>query len=386
MAESTKESPQAHWLRAIGPTCLIVKAHLKPVGDLTRFQPAGFPEIGHVIYDAPTSDGGTGKRKICIVDSPASMANHLESVCMAGPTDTELQSDLTGLPYVVCVTDSNYTSRYGTVVLNPDDPKGRVVVTSLTEGHRIASDYFLSGRQINNGNVSERNFRDVLREGFHIIEIKRDKTYFIPPETWWSIYKTIFRYDPNSLVHGVLFAREQVKISRFLTAHHEAIGASRVGRSGVKFDRLGKTTSGQPIFAVDEETAQDIYATFILDLAMLRSFGRGQEGLAEKQKRLLLDLALWKIKRLLERPFRYRAGCHLACDRVTLSTDSEKDILKELPSVDMQAVIRACEFGERAVTRVYFPADELFKSGKEQEETGSADGEGEDEEAVSGDS
>ena len=109
-------------------------------------------------------------------------------------------------------------------------------------------------------------FRAQLREEFGIVEVKKDKTYFIHPENWWTIYQTIFKYDPNSLVHGVMFAREQIKISRLLTAHLEAFGASRVGRSGVKFDRLGKTLSGQPIFAVDEETAREIRATFLLDL------------------------------------------------------------------------------------------------------------------------
>ena len=163
----------------------------------------------------------------------------------------ELHSDLTNLPFMVCKTDGDVD-----------------VVSSFTEGHRLASDYFLDAE------LNEVSFREVLRREFQIVEIKKDKTYFIPPAKWWDIYKTIFKYDPNSLVHGVMFAKEQIKISRLLTAHLEAFGASRVGRSGVKFDRLGKTTSGQPIFAVDEETANVIRATFIIDLALLRSYGR----------------------------------------------------------------------------------------------------------------
>src|SRR3989442_523040 len=48
---------------------LVLQATLVPVtGDL--FQPAGFPDIGHVIYDAPRKDGS--KEKICVVDSAAS--------------------------------------------------------------------------------------------------------------------------------------------------------------------------------------------------------------------------------------------------------------------------------------------------------------------------
>ncbi len=235
------------------------------------------------------------------------MANHLEAVCM---TDgTELHPDLTGLPYVMCVTDRSYTQGEDKLTLNSQDPRDKVVVTSLTEGHRIASDYFLDGlidpqwkeeekkkTKKKDGKEQESTipahweggtFRNRLRKDFGITEIKKDKTYFVHPEDWWTIYQTIFRCDPNSLVHGVMFAREQIKISRFLTAHLEAFGAARVGRSGVKFDRLDKTTSGQPIFSVDEETAREIRATFILDLALLRSYGRGDKGLNETQKRLL---------------------------------------------------------------------------------------------------
>src|SRR5438093_4684442 len=102
MAELTLEK----LLQSDGPTCLIVKANLEPVGGIARFQPTGFPEVGHVLYDAPWGKNGT--EKVCIIDSPASMANHLEAACMAGQNRTDLHPDLEGLPYVICVTDRNY--------------------------------------------------------------------------------------------------------------------------------------------------------------------------------------------------------------------------------------------------------------------------------------
>jgi hypothetical protein len=114
-----------------GPACLIVTAKLAPVGEADRFQPAGFPEVGHVIYKAPRKEGRT--EDVCIVDSPASMANHLETVCCQSATDPALHPDLEGLPYMTCVTDGS------------DGKRSRVVCTTLTEGHRIASDYFLDG-------------------------------------------------------------------------------------------------------------------------------------------------------------------------------------------------------------------------------------------------
>jgi CRISPR-associated protein Csb1 len=342
-----------------GPACLIVTAKLAPVADVDHFQPAGFPEVGHVIYKAPRKDGRS--EDVCIIDSPASMANHLETVCCQSSTDAELHADLEGLPYVACVTDRDGSER-----------RDRVVCTTLTEGHRLASDYFLDGllnpvwhearkegkKKIEAGWDGEA-FRARLRREFEIKEVETDKRYFVYPDNWWTIYRTIFRYDPNSLLHGVLFAKEQIKISRILTAYLEAFGAARVGRSGVKFDRLGKTTSGQPIFSVDEETAQEIRATFIIDLALLRSYGRGELGLNASQKALLLDLAIWKLRRLLDHPFRYRTQCHLECQSVSVVAGQQA--VTSLPTVDIKASIGRCAFAA-GVTQVYYPASKLFKA------------------------
>ncbi len=357
-----------------GPACLILTARLVPVGGTDRFQPAGFPEIGHVIYDAPrTSDGRRFKEKVCIVDSPASMANHLEKVCMAGEGAIDLHPDLSGLPYVCCVTDSEFQIEKGEVVPKPTSKKNSEVVTTLSEGHRLASDYFLDARKLLKDEPVSETLRDQLRKDFKIIEVKKDKTYFIPPGTWWTIYETIFNLDPNSLIHGVMFAKEQIKISRLLTAHLEAFGASRVGRSGVKFDRLQKTTSGQPIFSVDEETAEEIRATFILDLGLLRSFGRAGKGLNDVQKQLLLELALWKISKLVDRPFRYRTQCFLQCESVTISTEdgpSKEGVLSSeegktlFANLDLATSIKNCKF-KVGRTDVYYPANELFKAGKD---------------------
>ena len=394
-----------------GPTCLIITARLEPVGNQDRFQPAGFPEVGHVIYDAPRGNGQ--KEKVCIIDSAASMANHLESVCMAGANDTELHPDLKGLPYIICVTDRRYSIEGEEIKLRPDDPRDKAVVTSLTEGHRLASDYFLDGlldpkwveerkeaKQKRGGGQGEKTipahwegkgFREQLRDELGITEVRKNEKYFIHPEDWWAIYETVFKYDPNSLVHGILLAKEQIKITRLLTASLEAFGAARVGRSGVKFDRLGKTLSGQPIFAVDEETAAKIRATFILDLALLRSYGRDGNGLNDAQKKLLLGLALWKIKRLITQPFRFRSQCYLKCTGVEIITDgdsvktsTEQQQAKEatpgqkesqginllpqlLSDIEIGQLIEDCKFEGERVTKVYYPADELFKVGKEEE-------------------
>jgi CRISPR-associated protein Csb1 len=358
-----------------GESPLILTATLEPiVGD--RFQPAGFPEIGHVIYKAPRKDGST--ENVCIVDSAASMANHLETVCQRGAHDLDLVEDLDGMPYIRCVTNTTE---------GKEPTKNReVVVTSFTEGHRIASSYFIEGAVlIGDAKATKKNKegkdepltleRDLI-DRFGIVLPGSSKAH-PPPDKWWNVFKTIFEVDPNSLVHGVLFPQWQIKIPRALTAHLEAFGAGRVDRSGVKFDRLGKTTSGQPIFAVDDATAESIRATFVLDVSLIRSFGRkkGNDtlGLSKAQQEFLVALALWKIQKLLESPFRFRSGCHL---RRTALKCYEQDVELE---VNVEAAISAAGFGEQRITDVFWPREELYREGQVEVDESTGEDEGSEE-------
>lgn len=395
-----------------GESPLVLSAILEPVGG-DRFQPAGFPEIGHVFYKAPRKNDTV--ENVCIVDSAASMANHLESVCLRGAHDLDLVDDLAGMPYLRCVTGS----LDGAGKLNERE----LVVTSLTEGHRIASSYFLEGellkdevlvafqitkikdeaknlkeeakrakteaksldgeekKQKNNAAEekekaakkkgseakkleAEASFQSALVQEFGI-ELAGSSKAHPPPAKWWEVFKTIYKYDPNALVHGLLFPQWQIKIPRFLSAHLEAFGASRVDRSGVKFDRLGKTTSGQPIFAIDDATAQTIRATFVLDISLVRSFGRKSDktelGLSVKQKEFLVALALWKVQQLLVSPFRFRSGCHLRCTGIT-SGDADVEL-----SIDIKEAIKDGGFTADPVTDVFWPREDLYREGKEEE-------------------
>ncbi|MDQ2642479.1 MAG: type I-U CRISPR-associated protein Cas7 [Myxococcota bacterium] len=345
---SKKLSPAAV-LRGESP--LVLTATLEPiVGD--RFQPAGFPEIGHVIYKAPRKDGTT--ENVCIVDSAASMANHLETVCQRGAHDLDLVDELSGMPYIRCVT--------GDLLDKLPSDKRETIVTSLTEGHRIASSYFLDGVALeNDGAKRNGKFESDLITRFGITLPGSSKAH-PPPEKWWDVFKSIFELDPNSLVHGVLFPQWQIKIPRALTAHLEAFGADRVDRSGVKFDRLGKTTSGQPIFAVDDATAESIRATFVLDIGLIRSFGRTKGdralGLSERQQEFLVALALWKTEKLLASPFRFRSGCHLR--RTTLKS-YDQDVAIE---VNIAQALKEAGFPEQPVTDIFWPRDELYREGQ----------------------
>lgn len=358
MSEAEKKSPPkkltpADVLRGESP--LVLTATLEPiVGD--RFQPAGFPEIGHVIYKAPRKDGSI--ENVCIVDSAASMANHLETVCQRGAHDLDLVADLNGMPYIRCVTGDLTDGKL------PSD-KRETIVTSLTEGHRIASSYFLDGSALSNDDTkSAATWKEDLKTKFGLVLANDKKKAHPPPDQWWNVFKTIFEVDPNSLVHGVLFPQWQIKIPRALTAHLEAFGAGRVDRSGVKFDRLGKT--GQPIFAVDDATAESIRATFVIDVSLIRSFGRTKKvddkgmqlGLSEKQQEFVVALALWKVKKLLQSPFRFRSGCHL---RRTELKSYEQDVEIE---VDIAQSIRDAGFDKLPITDVFWPREELYREGQ----------------------
>ncbi len=352
---------------------LVLFAYFEPVAGLDRFQPAGFPEVGHVIYKAPRSGGAV--ENVCIVDSAASMANHLEALCMRGAHDYDLVDELQGMPYLRCVTGDLEDGKLSL--------KNReVVLTSLTEGHRIASTYFFGNRPKkslkwdgkgaqrikDDDTLCDKSFGDELAgAGNFGIRLDGNKRADPPAEKWWDVFKTIFRYDPNALVHGVLFPQWQIKIPRVLTAHLEAFGAARVDRSGVKFDRLGKTTSGQPIFAVDDATAREIRSTFILDSALARSFGRENGsaalGLTSAQKKFLVALALWKIQRLCETPFRFRSGCHLKCAR--LADDAGQEVTLD---VDIKSAINQAGFQEPRVTDIFWPREELEPESKADED------------------
>jgi len=337
---------------------LTIRARLEPTSGMNRLQPAGFPEIGQVIYEAP--DGNGGRQRIAIVDSAPSMANHLEEVCCGGPFDPGLSPDLKGLPYVRCVA-------------GPAPNTTELVVTSLTEGHRLASTYFLEGcRLTGNGGVAADKFEAELHEEFGLRAV--GKKEHLAADGWWKVFAAIFKYDPNSLVHGIMFPKWQIKIPRVLTAVQEAFGAERVATSGVKFDKLGKTTSGQPIFSKEEVTADEVRATFVIDLALVRSFGRGGHGLSDAQKTLLVALALWKISELLSKPFRFRSGCDLACKSIEAEfPGGGASRIQKMPVVEIARHIAAAGL-KNGTTDVYWPEGELFKASATPAPDGNGDG------------
>ena len=97
-------------------------------------------------------------------------------------------------------------------------------------------------------------------------------------------------------------------------------------------------------------------------------------GLSDKQQEFLVALALWKIQKLLESPFRFRSGCHLR--RMTLKSGGEDVEI----DVNIQELIKAAGFGKQPITDVFWSHDELYrkdqaKSPKRVEDEGSEENE-----------
>ena len=300
---------------------LLVEADLAPLQG-TRFQPTGFPDLGAATYDTP--DG----RHMCLVESAQSMANRLEKVCWDEVTNDWVER-LRGLPVIKVV-----------------DPDGTPLTNSLLEAHRLNSPYILEG--------SDTTVLDRLKEELADME-----------EGAVDIHKlaaVLLRMDTNALLHGVFLAKKalaggRLRLPRALSSFVEAEGTKIAQSGGVKNDHVnpsGDTSKGfgNVPFSRDEYTAARITAYFNLDLAQIRGY-----DLEEAVERLLIALALYKIRRFLDDGLRLRTACDL--DLVDLRVTrpdgfhlpSTSDLEAELPGL-ISAVAAEGRFANPPVTVV----------------------------------
>lgn len=255
------------------PTRLLFEVELKPVQG-SRFQPTGFPDLGAAVYD--TVEGTR-----LLVESAQSMANRLESVCWE-PSTNSLPEELQGLSYVRV------------------EQKGAYLTSSLTEAHRLNSPYILESKN--------KSFFEELQQHTKELEngaISRPK-----------LARLILRYDANALLHGVFLAKKELvggrlRLERALSAFIEAEDVRVAASGGVKNDHVNpkgeaKEGFGNVPFQRDEYTARRIVAYFNLDLEEIRGFGVGEEA-----ERMLILLALYKIRKLLDGRLRLRTACDL---------------------------------------------------------------------------
>jgi CRISPR-associated protein Csb1 len=138
--------------------------------------------------------------------------------------------------------------------------------------------------------------------------------------SWTKAARAVLYYDPCALLHGVFFANVEdgrLRFPRILSGFIEASDVAEAASGGVKnnaFDPSGeiraegfdKDVYGNVPYARLEFTARDIRAYFNLDVAQLRGY-----ALPESVQRLLIALALFKIRRFLDHGLRLRTACDL---------------------------------------------------------------------------
>jgi CRISPR-associated protein Csb1 len=312
---------------------LLMTVPLQPVqGD--RFQPTGFPSLGAATYQ--TKDGPK-----LLVESAQSMANRLETTCW----DTALNTPVEALSGISHVTVTR---------------KGAFLTDSMLEAHRINSPYLLEGK--------DRKFFDNLKAELGGLEegpIDRKK-----------LAAVLLKYDVGSLIHGVFLAKKdlaggRLRVARVLSAFIEASGATVAASGGVKNDHVnpsGDTKSGfgNVPFSRDEYVSERIDCHINLDLAQVRGY-----GLDPKVQKLLILLALCRVRKLLDGDLRLRTACDLEpLDRDNLVASRPKGF--KLPSLtDLEAAVKLAITGCKEMmvhTTVTFE-DEL-KKGKETAESG----------------
>lgn len=270
------------WTKLENAPRILLEAELRPAqGD--RFQPTGFADLGAAQFTRP--DG----TDMLLVESAQSVANRLERTCLDGD-GPDLAAEFKGLPYVAAT------------LKGAENP---VRTSSLVEAHRIGSPYFLLNKKFKEQLAKEMKYNP-----------KR-------PLNWKAIYATLFRYDPNSLLHGVFLALLEggrVRAPRAVTGFIEAGNVRKAISGGVKnspVDPKGELQvadaeasergvySNVPYSRI-EFTAETIRAYFNIDLALMRGY-----GLTPGAFQLLTALALLKVRRFLTAHLRLRTACDL---------------------------------------------------------------------------
>lgn len=311
---------------------------LRPVQG-ERFQPTGFPSLGAATYQ-------TRNGRSLLVESAQSMANRLETVIWDAATQAPVAA-AAGLSYIRV------------------ERKGGFLTSSILESHRINSPYLLGGIK------DDETFFDKLKAALGGLEEG--------PINRRLLAQTLFEYDANALIHGVFLAAKQKKetlaggrlrIARALSAFIEADGIEVAASGGVKNDHVnpqGDTSTGfgNVPFSRDEYTAQTITLYVNLDLDQIRGY-----GLDENATRLLVVLALYKVRALLSGALRLRTACDLEPTAEEISAVRPSGF--SLPSLDaLETELKATIAANQAVLKQTTVAyeDELTNGKGEDDDT-----------------
>lgn len=248
---------------------MLVSVPLKPVQGM-RFQPTGFPDLGAARYSDPSND------EHILVESAQSVANRLEAVCWDSVNDT-LRAPLDGLSYV-----------------RVEDENGKLITSSVLEAHRLNSPRVLVGGL-------KPALEDKLGGKNDLVDPRR-----MPP--------VLLELDVGCLLHGVFLEKIAglLRLPRAMSGFVEAHKVRSAPSGGVKNDHVDPTGDakggyGNVPFSREEFVAEEIVAYFNLDLVQVRGYGLGAEV-----ERMLITLALYKIRAFLDEGLRLRTACDLA--------------------------------------------------------------------------
>jgi CRISPR-associated protein Csb1 len=243
-----------------------------------RFQPTGFPDLGAAEFDTP--DG-----RALLVESAQSMANRLEAVCWDEGVN-DLVEPLRGLSYVRVDIEEGGTRRY--------------LTSSVVEAHRLNSPYI-------------ENTTEGIHATIKDAILNRNKGPIDRPR----FLRTLLQYDVGSLLHGVFLESMdgRLRVARAISSFIEADGVKVAASGGVKNDRVqptkdeasGRTASegfGNLPFPRDEYTAEKITLYASIDLAQIRGYGLEQDA-----TKMLILLALYKLRAFVDSPMRLRTAC-----------------------------------------------------------------------------
>jgi CRISPR-associated protein Csb1 len=332
------------WTKIENAPRILLEAELVPAqGD--RFQPTGFADLGAAQYTRPDD------KEMLLVESAQSVANRLEKTCLDGD-GPDMAAELKGLPYVAATLSGAGDS---------------LRTSSLIEAHRIGSPYFLHNKE----------FKDRLAK-----EMKYNPKR---PLDWKAIYATLFKYDPNSLLHGVflsLLEGGRVRAPRAVTGFVEAEDVRKAISGGVKNSpvdpkgelQVAEAAAGEKgvysnvPYSRIEYTAGKIRAYFNIDLALIRGY-----GLPAEAYRLLVGLALLKIRRFLDGQLRLRTACDLRLVGDVKATAPAGFVVPDEAVVlsGVQTAILKCKalFADVPVTEVITPV-KIVKGKKGEGEVG----------------
>ncbi len=338
---------------------LLFSIPLKPLQG-SRFQPTGFPGLGAATFQ-------TAGNVNLLVESHQSMANRLESVAWDEVVKAP-KADLAGLSYVRVERQKKY------------------LTSSMTEAHRLNSPYILNG--------SDRTFFDEflnrLKEELGSALISDNEGNV----NHHKLCKVVFEFDVSSLIHGLFLSNKvshapkkkpesisggRLRIARALSAFIEASGVKQAISGGVKNDQVNPSGStkegfGNVPFSREEYTADSITLFVNLDLAQIRGY-----GLDEKATQMLILLALYKIRALVDGDLRLRTACDFEVVSSEIKASKPTDFVLPTLSVivaELKAAIAACK-DQMKVTTVAFN-DELKKGSDKEEKSASDEQDGND--------